>query len=303
MRIATFNILHGRSLDDGRVDVDRLAAAVKTPGRRRARPAGGGPRPAAFAAAPTSPRWPPRRWAPSTPSSWPRCPGRPGGTWMAATGEEQPGSASYGVSLLSRYPVVSWRVVRLPPLRVSVPLWSPRHPPPVPGPRRAAGGGGRRPGRAVRPVHRLQHPPVVHPGVERARSCAGWCARSTGTREPLALIGDLNMQQRQAAKVSGLRSDRVGRHLPGGRARAGSSTTSSCAAACGRPGRRRRCGCRCRTTARSSSPAVRPDLLPDDSRTAPRWATMRCMASNGAARIFSLVATDRAGRVLGDRRA
>ena len=30
MRIATFNILHGRSLDDGRVDVDRLAAAVKS---------------------------------------------------------------------------------------------------------------------------------------------------------------------------------------------------------------------------------------------------------------------------------
>ena len=30
VRIATFNILHGRSLDDGRVDVDRLAAAVKS---------------------------------------------------------------------------------------------------------------------------------------------------------------------------------------------------------------------------------------------------------------------------------
>ena len=29
MRIATFNILHGRSPDDDRVDVDRLAAAVR----------------------------------------------------------------------------------------------------------------------------------------------------------------------------------------------------------------------------------------------------------------------------------
>ena len=28
MRLATFNILHGRSLDDGRVDVDRLAEGV-----------------------------------------------------------------------------------------------------------------------------------------------------------------------------------------------------------------------------------------------------------------------------------
>src|SRR3954469_20928220 len=30
VRIATFNILHGRSLEDGRVDVDRLADAVKS---------------------------------------------------------------------------------------------------------------------------------------------------------------------------------------------------------------------------------------------------------------------------------
>ena len=30
MRIATFNILHGRSPVDDRVDVERLAAAVKT---------------------------------------------------------------------------------------------------------------------------------------------------------------------------------------------------------------------------------------------------------------------------------
>src|SRR4051794_41319383 len=50
--------------------------------------------------------------------------GTPGGTWMAATGHEQPGSASYGIALLSRYPVVSWRGVRLPPLRAGVPMWS-----------------------------------------------------------------------------------------------------------------------------------------------------------------------------------
>jgi endonuclease/exonuclease/phosphatase family metal-dependent hydrolase len=30
VRIASFNLLHGRSLDDGRVDVDRLATAVKS---------------------------------------------------------------------------------------------------------------------------------------------------------------------------------------------------------------------------------------------------------------------------------
>ena len=103
--------------------------------------------------------------------------GTPGGTWMAATGDEQPGSASYGIALLSRYPVVSWRVVRLPALRASVPLWSPMTRRPFLGARRAAGGRRRRPGRAVRRVHRVQHPPVVHPRVERRCSCAGWCAR------------------------------------------------------------------------------------------------------------------------------
>ena len=49
--------------------------------------------------------------------------GTPGATWMAATGHEQPGAAAYGIALLSRYPVVSWRVVRLPALRASVPMW------------------------------------------------------------------------------------------------------------------------------------------------------------------------------------
>ena len=30
MRLATFNLLHGRSTSDGVVDLDRLAAAVRT---------------------------------------------------------------------------------------------------------------------------------------------------------------------------------------------------------------------------------------------------------------------------------
>src|SRR4051812_50161921 len=49
--------------------------------------------------------------------------GTPGGTWMAATGEEQPGSASYGIALLSRLPVVSWRGVRLPGETGRLPGW------------------------------------------------------------------------------------------------------------------------------------------------------------------------------------
>ena len=50
-------------------------------------------------------------------------------TWVAATGEEQPGTASYGIALLSRYPALSWQVVRLPRIPVRFPMW-------LPGPRK-----------------------------------------------------------------------------------------------------------------------------------------------------------------------
>ena len=49
--------------------------------------------------------------------------GTPGGAWTAATGAERPGSATYGIALLSRLPVVWWRVIRLPALATRVPVW------------------------------------------------------------------------------------------------------------------------------------------------------------------------------------
>ena len=49
--------------------------------------------------------------------------GMPGATWVAATGEEQPDAATYGVALLSRYPVSAWQIVRLPVLRAPSPTW------------------------------------------------------------------------------------------------------------------------------------------------------------------------------------
>jgi endonuclease/exonuclease/phosphatase family metal-dependent hydrolase len=131
--------------------------------------------------------------------------GTPGGTWMAATGEEQPGSASYGIALLSRYPVISWRVVRLPALRASVPMWFK---------------GSRRP-IWVSDEPRVAVAAVLDGPFGELTVCTthlsfipGWSAlqlsrlvRSlTGTREPLALIGDLNMGPRQAAQVTGLRA-------------------------------------------------------------------------------------------------
>ncbi|MCW2516730.1 MAG: Endonuclease/exonuclease/phosphatase [Mycobacterium sp.] len=51
--------------------------------------------------------------------------GTPGATWSAATGAEQPGSAAYGIALLSRFPVSSWQVLRLPRILTRVPMYLP----------------------------------------------------------------------------------------------------------------------------------------------------------------------------------
>jgi endonuclease/exonuclease/phosphatase family metal-dependent hydrolase len=53
--------------------------------------------------------------------------GTPGGTWIAATGAEQPGSAAYGIALLSRFPASSWRVLRLPHIPSRLPMYLPVH--------------------------------------------------------------------------------------------------------------------------------------------------------------------------------
>ena len=114
MRLATFNILHGRSPADDLVDVDRFATAVKDLDADvlalqevdRDQPRSHladltavaadamGAVDSQFAAA---------------------IAGTPGATWTAATGREQPGTAAYGVALLSRYPVRSPATGRSPP--------------------------------------------------------------------------------------------------------------------------------------------------------------------------------------------
>ena len=217
MRIATFNILHGRSLDDGRVDVDRLAAAVKSLDADvlglqevdRDQPRSLGADLTAVAAEAMG----------AVDSQFVAAlSGTPGGTWMAATGDEQPGSASYGVALLSRYPVVSWRVVRLPALRVSVPLWSPLTHRPF----------------LARDEPRVAVAAVLDGPFGQFTVCnthlsfiPGWNGSQlrrlvgslAGTREPLAVIGDLNMEQTQAARVSGLRSIASAATFPASRPR------------------------------------------------------------------------------------
>ena len=51
--------------------------------------------------------------------------GTPGGTWIAATGAEQPGSAAYGIALLSRFPATNWQVLRLPHVPARFPMYLP----------------------------------------------------------------------------------------------------------------------------------------------------------------------------------
>jgi endonuclease/exonuclease/phosphatase family metal-dependent hydrolase len=124
MRMATFNILHGRSVHDGSVELDRLIDSIK---RLDAdvlalqevdcdQPRSGMadlPAVAAQIMGAVSHRF------------VAAIAGTPGATWMAATGDEQPGTATYGIALLSRYPADSWQVVRLPRIPMRFPMYLP----------------------------------------------------------------------------------------------------------------------------------------------------------------------------------
>jgi endonuclease/exonuclease/phosphatase family metal-dependent hydrolase len=122
VRLATFNILHGRSVHDGAVDLQRFGQAVTELDADVLalqevdcdQPRSGSVDLTALAATAMGARA--HRFVAALS-------GTPGSTWMAATGQEQPGTASYGIALLSRYPVRSWQVVRLPPLRWRVPMY------------------------------------------------------------------------------------------------------------------------------------------------------------------------------------
>jgi len=125
VRLVTFNMLHGRSPEDGRVLPDRLADALAELSPDvlalqevdRDQPRSGRVDFTALAGAAMGAV--DTRFAAAIA-------GTPGEVWAAATGTEQPGAAAYGVALLSRLPVSCWQLTRLRALPVPAPVIVPR---------------------------------------------------------------------------------------------------------------------------------------------------------------------------------
>ena len=133
MRLASFNVLHGRSLADGQVSTERLAAAcasldadvlvLQEIDRNQAR-SGGVDQTAAVAEAMGV-----RRAGAGQVDAghWrfePALVGEPGATWRAAEEGDAAAAAGagYGVGLVSRLPVRAWHVVRLRAAKVRAPV-------------------------------------------------------------------------------------------------------------------------------------------------------------------------------------
>src|SRR5215203_4593501 len=122
MRVATFNILNGRTASDHQVDLGVLQEAVASLDADvlalqevdRNQPRSGSAD--LTAAAADAMGAVDHRFVAALS-------GGPGATWIAATGREQPDAAAYGIALLSRHPVSAWEVIRLPTLHMSVPMW------------------------------------------------------------------------------------------------------------------------------------------------------------------------------------
>ncbi|WP_332664237.1 endonuclease/exonuclease/phosphatase family protein [Aeromicrobium sp.] len=203
MRVATFNILNGRTASDDQVDpgvlqeavasLDADVLALQEVDRNQPR---SGHADLTAAAADAMGAVDHRFVAALS--------GSPGATWIAATGREQPDAAAYGIALLSRYPVSAWEVIRLPTLHTRVPMWFDNPMPTL-----------------VRDEPRVAMAAVVETpdGLLTVANThlsfvPWWGGRQlralvtslNGVARPLVLMGDLNMGPGRAAGITGMRS-------------------------------------------------------------------------------------------------
>jgi endonuclease/exonuclease/phosphatase family metal-dependent hydrolase len=211
VRIATFNILNGRSPDDDCVGEDRFCRSITALDADllalqevdRDQPRSGGADLTALAAGAMGAAE--HRFVAALT-------GTPDG-WRGATGTEPDGTASYGIALLSRYPVTAWHVVGLGAAAVRVP-----HRPP-----------GRLRVDWVRDEPRVALLADVDTPLGPLRIAATHLSflplsngrqlhrlvRSLGRSQgPTVLTGDLNMSPRRARRITGMTSLATGATFP-----------------------------------------------------------------------------------------
>jgi endonuclease/exonuclease/phosphatase family metal-dependent hydrolase len=204
VRIATFNILNGRSPADDRVDEVRFRNAIRRLDADllglqevdRNQPRSQHADLTAIAAEAMGARHHLFVAALS---------GTPGETWSAATGQERPDSAAYGIAFLSRYDLLGWQVVRLPAAPIPVPHRS--HGRRLPAwvrdePRVAVLT------QVVGPNGRLDvvttHLSFLRPWNSRQLRRL-MAALPPARSHPTVLLGDLNMGPRPARRLTGMR--------------------------------------------------------------------------------------------------
>lgn len=204
MRVATFNILNGRTASDDHVDLEVFREAIASLDAdvlalqevdRNQHRSGNADLTAAAAEAMGAVD---HRFVAALSGS-------PGATWIAATGREQPDAAMYGIALLSRHPVSAWEVIRLPTLHTRVPMWfsDSRLPSMVRDePRVAVAAAVDTPDGAVT-VANTHLSFVPWWGARQLRTLVG---ALDGVTRPLVLMGDLNMGPERAAAITGLHS-------------------------------------------------------------------------------------------------